>query len=241
MAPNKLNKAADNWIATGNAAITDVATSLVLSSSGAAGLTVPCVIHEYGNAEKIKVTAIAEDTPSGGLDTLTIERGHAGTTGAAHGSGATYVQWYYKEYANQKATQIEALKMALATILGRSNGIPRSSGSPELLVAAQGTPDMTVDVAIGAALIDDEVAGIIEAATLTFTAPTTNPRIDIVTIDQDGTVAIVAGTEAASPSAPATPAAELKLAEVYHRTAETSIKDTDDSTNGYITDSRVFV
>ena len=97
MAPNALRKAADNWYGTGNAAITDVATSLVLSGSGAAGLTAPCIIHEYGQSEKILVTAIAEDTPSGGLDTLTITRGIAGTTGAAHGSGATYAQWYYKE------------------------------------------------------------------------------------------------------------------------------------------------
>ena len=131
--------------------------------------------------------------------------------------------------------------MAVATILGRSNGIPRSSGSTELAVTAQGSPDMTVNVAIGAALIDDEVVGIIAAGTLTFIAPVTNPRIDIITIDQDGTVAIVAGTEASSPSAPSTPSAQLKLAEVYHRTAETSIKDADDSTNGYITDSRVFI
>jgi hypothetical protein len=239
MAPIALKKVSDNWWATGNAAITDSAVSLVLSSSGAAGLTVPCVIHD--GAEKILVTAIAEDTPSAGLDTLTIERGFGSTTAIAHLINATYQQWYYKEIPNTVSTQMESIKMILAVMLGRSNGIPRSSGSLELKVTAQGTPDMTVNVDTGAALIDEEVAGIIADATVTFTAPVTNPRIDVIEINQDGTVSAVTGTEAASPSAPSVSSGAIKLAEVTHTTAETSIKDTDDATNGYITDSRVFI
>lgn len=70
-------------------------------------------------------------------------------------------------------------------------------------------------------------------------APVGNPRIDTVSVDPaDGSVTITAGSEAASPSAPSTPTGEVKIAEIYHRVAETAIKDSDDSTNGYITLSR---
>ena len=166
MAIQQLNRVSDNWWGLGNAAINSAVTSLVLSSSGSAGLTVPCLINE--GAEKLLVTAIDVDTPTSGLDTLTIERGYGGTTPASHLSGAKYRQLYYKEHHNDLSRQLEACKMILASMLGRSNGVSRGPSSTELEATAQGSPDMTVNVAIGAALIDDEVAGIVTASTLTL-------------------------------------------------------------------------
>ena len=52
---------------------------------------------------------------------------------------------------------------------------------------------------------------------------------------------MIEGTEAASPSVPATPADHLKLAELLLRTGSTEILlwgVADDSVNGFITDSR---
>jgi hypothetical protein len=49
---------------------------------------------------------------------------------------------------------------------------------------------------------------------------------------------VLSGVEAATPVAPKTPTNYLLLAEIYHRVAETSIKNADDTTNGYITDKR---
>lgn len=82
----------------------------------------------------------------------------------------------------------------------------------------------------------------------TITAPTTNPRIDILTIDSSGTLAWVTGTEASSPSAPwsSMPTNKIPIALVYNKTTETKIldyedKDTD-SNQGYIyADVRPFV
>ncbi len=69
-----------------------------------------------------------------------------------------------------------------------------------------------------------------------LSAPVGNPRIDTVSVDpEDGSITITTGTESASPSAPATPSGKVKIAELYHRVGETSIKDTDDASNGYIT------
>jgi hypothetical protein len=61
--------------------------------------------------------------------------------------------------------------------------------------------------------------------TPTFTGPVSNPRIDLVTIDSTGTLAIVQGTENASPVAPSYPANKIVLCEVYNVVGETAIYD----------------
>ncbi len=71
-------------------------------------------------------------------------------------------------------------------------------------------------------------------STSTFSAPAANPRIDIVTVDNAGTIAVSTGAEAGSPTAPAYPATKLVVCEVYHRVGETKILDYDDGVNGYI-------
>lgn len=72
------------------------------------------------------------------------------------------------------------------------------------------------------------------ASTSVLVAPVSNPRIDIVTIDSAGTLAVTGGVEGASPSAPAYPANKLVVCEIYHRVGETKLLDYDDSSNGYI-------
>jgi len=82
----------------------------------------------------------------------------------------------------------------------------------------------------------------------TLTAPTTNPRIDILTINSSGTLAWVAGTEASTPSAPWSSVGfdVIPIAEVYMKTTMTKVldfedKDTD-SNQGYILkDVRPFI
>lgn len=75
-----------------------------------------------------------------------------------------------------------------------------------------------------------------------FVAPVSNPRIDIVTIDTSGTVAITQGTESATPVAPATPAGKLAICTVYLRVGTTAIYDTNQGSNGYIyADLRPFL
>jgi hypothetical protein len=70
----------------------------------------------------------------------------------------------------------------------------------------------------------------------TFTAPSANPRIDLVTADSSGTIAIVGGTESASPVAPSYPANKLVLAEIYHVVGETALYDNDNqqASEGYV-------
>lgn len=69
-------------------------------------------------------------------------------------------------------------------------------------------------------------------STPTFTAPVSNPRIDLITADSSGTIALVTGTESATPSAPSYPANKAVLAEVYHVVAETGIFDFENQQSG---------
>jgi hypothetical protein len=122
----------------------------------------------------------------------------------------------------------------------------------DLAVSESGTPAMSVSVAAGRALIqgtESNYSGVYAvenrlATTLTVTAANaSNPRIDVVVAkiqDQaySGSVnawslAVVDGTPASSPTAPAIPANSLKLAEVAVAAASSAVL------NANITDHRV--
>lgn len=116
-------------------------------------------------------------------------------------------------------------------------------GDVWLKVTAQGSPDLTVAVSKGTCLIAGVLAGDTDgvASLSGFAAPATNPRIDIVQISNAGVISRKAGSENVSPSAPSVDSGNLKLAEVYNRVGQTSVKNTDDASNGYITDSRAHL
>nr|BDD44678.1 hypothetical protein 8 [Legionellales bacterium] len=112
----------------------------------------------------------------------------------------------------------------------------------ELAVKAQTTPDMTVQVLQGTAIVNG--VGLDKTAASnsdTITAPTGNPRWDLVTINFNNEINVFTGVEAASPVEPNVPYNHIKLGKIYHRVGSTSIKDSDDSTNSYIVDLRDFV
>ena len=69
-------------------------------------------------------------------------------------------------------------------------------------------------------------------ATGTVTAPVSNPRIDVLTIDNTGALNWTTGTENASPSAPAYPANQVPLVELYNVVSETILTDLENQQNG---------
>lgn len=229
MAQLPILEVADRWFAALESSVNASTTSWVLSSSGATNLPSRTIVH--CDSEKVLVTGIATDTPSAGLDTLTVVRGYGGTTAASHSAGAQVAHLNYKEFHNSTMARLAAMEYFIYTQWGKTDGRLQAG----LSVQAQGTPSMTIDVTAGGAIVIGHPTALREDITITFVAPVGNPRIDTVQIDQDGVVSVKTGTPAGSPSAPAADADALKLAEVYITTAATSIKDTDDSTNGYIT------
>ncbi len=93
----------------------------------------------------------------------------------------------------------------------------------------QSTPDMTVrldaGVIPGLAILPTEVSA---QNTGTITAPSTNPRKDIIYVDQSsGTVGVAIGTEDASPSDPAVPAGKIAVARINLVVSQSSIVNND--------------
>jgi hypothetical protein len=95
---------------------------------------------------------------------------------------------------------------------------------------------MTVKVASGIADITGLQVTYAGGNSPTFTAPGATNRIDLLTIDSAGTLAITEGAAAASPTPPAYPAWKLPICEVYLKSTSTSIVSYNDgaSAHGYI-------
>lgn len=108
------------------------------------------------------------------------------------------------------------------------------SASAMLLAHEQSTPDLTLYVEPGTFYVGNTRVVFAGGNSPTFTAPAANPRIDLLTIDSSGTLARTAGSEAASPSVPTYPTDKIVLYEVYNRVGQTTVRDTDTGSNGYI-------
>jgi hypothetical protein len=141
------------------------------------------------------------------------------------------------------AAAFELLHLACSKLLAQEeNGILAVQGETPLLVKAQPTPGLTVQVESGWAVVAKTVAGLKERVTLPrgglVNVPTAHPRIDLLVIDATGDVRIIEGSEAAAPQVPATPDEAYALAELYARPGMTAIKDQDDGVEGYLIDKR---
>ena len=172
---------------------------------------------------------------------------------AIKGSGYVKTTWAFEErpVASGKLNQwddrieaaLELIHFLLNQAWGGGSGVVRGATEDDLATVATTPPGMSVDVKLGYAFIG-KFPYKLEAATETaeVSAPTSNPRIDLVQARlATWDVAIKTGTEAASRSAPDPDADCIPLAELYCRVGMTCIKDTDDSSNGYIIDARQFL
>jgi len=107
-------------------------------------------------------------------------------------------------------------------------------GGSMLLPHQQSSANLTLLIEPGVAYIGATRVLFTGGNSPSFIAPVTHPRIDILTIDSSGTLAITQGVEASSPVVPSYPANKAVLCEIYNRVGETSIKDADDTVNGYV-------
>lgn len=119
----------------------------------------------------------------------------------------------YPRQAGGFSSDIDTISAAIA-----GDGVLSGMG-----VSAQGTPDMTVAVATGLVRIGGYFAHYVGANVTITAADGTNPRIDLICCDYNGTVSRVGGTAAALPVPPSIPANSIQLAQVYVAAAVTSI------------------
>lgn len=105
------------------------------------------------------------------------------------------------------------------------------------VVAAQGTPDQTVSVTACNLITPEGKRYAVSAvsALAATAADATNPRIDIVYATSAGVVTYLAGTAAASPAQPSTPANGTILAAIARAANDNTIATSD------ITDQRDFI
>lgn len=138
---------------------------------------------------------------------------------------------------------IKLLQNVISIITSQSHDAVLIVGdNAPLQVTAASPEDLTVQINTGWAVIQTALTGIDQTVSLpfggTFTAPVSNPRIDLIILRNSGELDVVTGTEAASPTTPGTPNESISLASVYFRVGSTKIFDTDQSTDAYITDAR---
>ena len=103
---------------------------------------------------------------------------------------------------------------------------------------------MALYVEPGTVYVDGTRVLFLGGLTPTVTAPVGNPRIDVLSINSSGTLAWTTGTPASSPSAPAYPADQVALCELYNVVSETVLVDNTNqaSGKGYISnDVRPFL
>mgnify|MGYP000861097264 CR=1 FL=1 len=90
-------------------------------------------------------------------------------------------------------------------------------------VTAQTTPDMTLAVAAGSIKVANAIVSVASGNVTITTAHASNPRFDLVVVDNTGAKSVTAGTAAASPVFPAIPANSVVLAAVYVPANDTAI------------------
>lgn len=94
-----------------------------------------------------------------------------------------------------------------------------------------------VNIYEGIAIVNGYPVSTDEVSATLSAKPSTNDRIDIITIDTTGTIRVYTGDESATPSAFETPNGQLKLGEVYRRSTESAITTfaNRNATDAYIT------
>lgn len=120
------------------------------------------------------------------------------------------------------------------TKLTESQNAPRAMAS---LVSEQGTPGLTLHVQPFSISVLSTIVSYAGGNTGTFTAPVSNPRIDLIVYSTTSSAIVIrGGTEAGSPTEPTPSSGDIVLASVYLKVGTTALYERDDSvsTHGYI-------
>jgi hypothetical protein len=138
---------------------------------------------------------------------------------------------------------LELICFLMQKIRGGRDGVLRGTGDTDLKVSALASPGLSVQAGSGYAFISGAPYKLAEPTeTVDVTPPAAQDRIDLVQASlETWGVLIKTGTEAAAPDAPSPDTDCIALAELYLRPGMTSIKNSDDIANGYITDVRSFL
>lgn len=179
--------------------------------------------------------AINTQPSNGETFTLTVD-GTAITFTAVASIGATPGNFLIG--ADKHATRANLAALINAPTVTSATQVALTGAQLTACQKCSATDDLALNIFVRA--IDGTVATLTGAETMagagnTWTANTTKHRIDLLVLETAGsTLQIRKGSEAASPTVPTPTSGDIVLAVVYCRVGLASIKDRDDSTNGYI-------
>jgi hypothetical protein len=135
--------------------------------------------------------------------------------------------------AHERQAQLDQHDFSILARAHETTGVVTGCG-----VTAQVTPDMTVAVASGSIRWQGgSVVNVSAVSSLTIgSADPTNPRFDLVVVNNSGTVSVLAGTASTNPVFPdVTAGSYIALAAVYVPAADTAIS------SNQIVDKRIFL
>jgi hypothetical protein len=116
-----------------------------------------------------------------------------------------------------------------------TTGKPNYRGTITSLVTESTPNAMTVEIATDIGQAGGISINWAAATTGTITAPSVNPRIDIVVANSDNTITIVTGSEAATPVIPTVSSTQIALARIDLTTSTTAITNSEITNyNGYV-------
>lgn len=130
------------------------------------------------------------------------------------------------------ADQAEPDKVDFKIIAAGATGDGVVSGCA---VTAQGSPNMTVAVGAGSVAVNAAAAAVSGGNVTIAAANGSNPRFDLIVVNDAGAKSAVTGSAAADPVFPAIPANSVVLAAIYVPAADAAINA------NQIVDKRVFV
>jgi hypothetical protein len=172
---------------------------------------------------------------------------------AVKGLGYTKTAWAFQErpvasaklnlWDDRIEAALELTYRLLNLAWGGGSGVIRGATADDLKVVASSPATLHVHVKAGYGFISELPYNLGSATnTADVSPPVSHPRIDLVQarLDTWG-VTMKTGTESASPVPPSADPDSIVLARLYLRPGMTSIRDTDDSVNGYIIDARTFL
>jgi len=97
----------------------------------------------------------------------------------------------------------------------------------------QATPNLTVQVQAGIGwFAQNSYINFAGGNSPTITAPSGNPRRDIITLRNNGSIQVLNGAEDASPVAPTIPSTDIPLCQIYSRVGQVRIRDNDTQEGG---------
>ncbi len=236
----EFHNAADLWWANLVSDMNDSQLTIDLDNGGDGAPDVPFKFSV--DSEIIRCSQITEDTPTGDVDRFTITRGEDGTIAVEHTQDTAIVRGtIFASHINELQQSLIGANQLWAQNLGGDITTTQvitisTDGGTWLHTVEQSSPDLTVKLKAGAGLVLGQIVRqLADEDTAEFTAPVGDDRIDIIQTDPAGTNTIKTGTPAGSPTAPTPDSGNAVRAEVYNRPGQTSVKNEDDLSNGYIT------